>query len=660
MNGSFGSNYNPTGTSKPMQERSAVSVALDNLIRRRLRVSDPNNAHEVAMALQGVYVADRDAMAREAAGLPSGPIPIQPTEATPQSSSNAEVQQSIADVDRDLIALQTNALLKDIEPELKGWSYAIRNAISDGLNSARFALDPRQRERAFGARRILSDYARIARFVGALTQTLNLSYRRLAQSLDEVAALMLVLAGEALANIGFSGGRFLLQVPASELQERRDAVLYSLRNLTGTTPQAYGPNDWPRGLVAYRQLMDRLETSGQADLKALFQESYISRLMDDIIDRAASTNVEGLRALGSTAQLGVEGFRRLIIVGQRVVTPEAPTLAAFLNALQLFVDPFDDKNFSRGNRLLFISRPPIVFYGLYGVSGPDDGTDRLIDLIGKRGRLAELLDCYLDCGCTGDRVRCQILLDKILYDIDRSIDLYSLGTDPEGDGEPERRAAAYGFMVNELLAQADQFCCFDPPASCNETSPPSTKSIERELKRELKKIRDILWYRDDFSIPNEVTDIFGNPYTVRGFRDASFDELGDDVRKFNEDIDAIEAGSGSAFVNPPPTIQGNEVRIPDGFEELQNLIKFMEQELCIQLDSEQQWENLLHTMAPSCIRFTGGVLEPTKRLLKDAISRITIEPCQPATVSIPPHFETSLDSIADDISRTGEGRPTKP
>src|SRR5262249_6471939 len=209
------------------------------------------------------------------------------------------------------------------------WGYAIRNAVADGIGAARFALDPRQRERAFGSRRLLGDYARIARFVGALTPSMNLPYRRLAQSLDEVGAVMPLLMGEALANIGFSGGRFLLQVPASELQSRRDAVLYALRNLIGSTQEAYGPNDWPRGLVAYRQFIDRLETSGFADLKALFQENYLSRLMDELIDRASSTNVEGLRALGSTAQLAVERFRRLILVGQRVVTPEAPPLAAF-------------------------------------------------------------------------------------------------------------------------------------------------------------------------------------------------------------------------------------------------------------------------------------------------------------------------------------------
>src|SRR5262249_56240275 len=125
---------------------------------------------------------------------------------------------------------------------------------------------------------------------------------------------------------------------------------------SGSTQEAYGPTDWPRGLVAYRQFIDRLETSGFADLKALFQENYLSRLMDELIDRASSTNVEGLRALGSTAQLAVERFRRLILLGQRVETPEAPPLAGFLSALQPFGVAFAGQRFSRASRLLLLSR----------------------------------------------------------------------------------------------------------------------------------------------------------------------------------------------------------------------------------------------------------------------------------------------------------------
>ena len=46
----------------------------------------------------------------------------------------------------------------------------------------------------------------------------------------------------------------------------------------------------------------------------------------------------------------------------------------------------------------------------------------------------------------------QIILDKILYDVDRAIDLYTLGR--ENFGEPEQRAAAYGYMIEVVKGVA--------------------------------------------------------------------------------------------------------------------------------------------------------------------------------------------------------------
>jgi hypothetical protein len=152
----------------------------------------------------------------------------------------------------------------------------------------------------------------MARLVGALTPTLSLTYRKFAQSLDEVAAVFMVLMGEALSNVGFSGGRFLLQVPYTELQTRRDAAIYALRNLVGTTQFAYDPNEWPRGLDAYRNLYRLLENQGQGDLRALLVETELARAMDDLIQRAAHGRAEGLRALGATAKLDLQRFHRLV------------------------------------------------------------------------------------------------------------------------------------------------------------------------------------------------------------------------------------------------------------------------------------------------------------------------------------------------------------
>jgi hypothetical protein len=465
-------------------DRSPTTVALDNLIRRKLRVSNPNDPSEVAQALKRVYAKESEALKLEAEGVPFFRITKLETVVEADTSTRAELKQAVDDVERDLGSLISNSLLKDIHPELRGWASAIRAAVAEGTNAARFALDPRQRDKSMGARRLLGDYARAARYVGALTPNMSPYYRRLAQSLDEVSAVILVLMGDAIAGTGFGGSRSLLQAPASELQERRDAVIFALRNLVGSVQESYGPHDWPRGLAAYREFLERLDRNGQSDLRALFQENNLAQLMDELIDRAASSNADGLRALSATAQMALQRFRRLIMFGHRLVEPESPPLAAFLTALQLFLNAFD--NAGSGSRLLFMSRPPVVFYGLYGIGGPDTATQRLLRLVIARGQLAEMADCYLGCDCSDARVQCQVMLDKVLYDLDRAIDLYALGTDPNGDGEPEQRAAAYGVVVDRLLhallttSENREVRCFEP---------------QSDLDQLLTAVRTLLWYR---------------------------------------------------------------------------------------------------------------------------------------------------------------------
>src|SRR5262245_25478939 len=334
--------YSSTSTAAggtPPPTGSPQRLALDNLIRRELRVGDPNDPQQIAQALLTRYKGDprATAIAQEAMGLPFlQTVPAETRVMQTPTSSDAELQQAIDDVERDLRELTTNNLLKDIIPELEGWATAVRSAITEGSAAARFSLDPRQRDKTFAIRRQLGDYARMARLVGALTPTLSLTYRKFSQSLDEVAAVFMVLMGEALSNVGFSGGRFLLQVPYTELQTRRDAAIYALRNLVGATQEAYGPNDWPRGLDAYRNLYRLLENQGQGDLRALLVETELARTMDDLIQRAAHGRAEGLRALGATAKLDLQRFHRLVAVGQRSVSPESPPLTAFLETLQLF------------------------------------------------------------------------------------------------------------------------------------------------------------------------------------------------------------------------------------------------------------------------------------------------------------------------------------
>jgi hypothetical protein len=459
-------------------------------------VGDPNDSQQIAQALLTRYKGDprAAAIAQEARGLPF--LQIVPAESRVMqapTSSDTELQQAIDDVERDLRELTTNSLLKDITPELEGWATAVRAAITEGATAARFALDPRQRDKAFGIRRQLGDYARVARLVGALTPTMSPTYRKFAQSLDEVAAVLLVLMGEALANIGFSGGQFLLSVPYTELQVRRDAVIYALRNLIGATQEAYGPNDWPRGLDAYRNLFSGLETQGQGDLRALLLETELMRAMDELIQRADHGRVEGLRALGATARLDLERFRRLVIIGQQIPpfsSSPSPPLTAFLEALQLFAEAFDA---SGGFRLLRIARPPILFYGLYGITSLPQAERRLLDIILQRNLLADRLDCFLQCGCTRETVICQVLLDKILYDMDRAIDLYALGTSENGDGPPERRAGAYGHVIESFLGLPDRPIPVPQQRDLNLDCLNVNNVLNTPLRGILQALRDLLF-----------------------------------------------------------------------------------------------------------------------------------------------------------------------
>jgi hypothetical protein len=633
MNTSSGNPFNYSSAmakNNGLMPNSSSRMALDNLLRRELKVSDPNDAKQIAEALLNRYKNNPRAVAinKEAEGVPfllaSGtPMPLQQA----PTSSDAEMQQAINDVERDLQELTTNSILKDVTPELEGWAMAVRSAIQEGVNSARFALDPRQRDKTFGIRRTLGDYARLARLVGALTPTMSLIYRKFAQSLDEVASVLFVMMGEALSNVGF-GGRYLLQAPYSELQVRRDAVIYALRNLVGATQEAYAPNEWPRGIDAYRQLFQRLEEQGQGDLRALLVEGELSRVMDALIQRSGQGSVAGLRQLGATAQLDVERLRRLVIVGKNLIYPAAPPLTAFLEALQLFVDGFEP---SGGFRLLRIARPPILFYGLYGMSAFDEAEERLLRLIIERNQLADKLDCYLQCGCTSKTVLCQIVLDKILYDLDRAIDLYAVGTQDTNDPlkkSPEKRAVAYSYIVDVFLF----------PTQSQGTPQRGRGLLENDTTS-----------NSDSLLPGEQ----GNSQQYLNHL------IYQSCLQIRKDL-YVSSG------NNEPNDNQVLAALPDNDKTIRDLVC---QELQVQKDMEGRWENLVQTMAPSCIPFrnvrwnnsnnnhsVSGVFNVMNSLINRALQRALgkQEDDNPIDLEVkfelPSNYEESLKIVADKLS----------
>jgi hypothetical protein len=579
--------------------RTPIAIRTDNLIRQKLRIGDPRDPRQIADGLKQLFPADARTFALEEAGLPILPVAVGvgPARAVESQATSAELSQAIDNVERDLQALTTDHRLKDITAELQGWGQAIRTIISDGAAAARLTLDPGARDRLFGARRGLGDYARLARLIGALTQTLNQSYRRLAQSLDEVASLLLVLAGEALAASGMAGGRFLLSVPASELQSRRDAILMALRNMLGSSQQAYGNDQWPWGLSGLREMLLIIERSGHLDLRALLDENVLGGHLDELIERASQNSATSLRALGATSEVAVQRLYRLLHVVDNNVTPSSPPVTTFLKAIQLFLDAFTSSR--SGYRMLFVARAPISFYGLSGIGGPDVATRRLIDLVIQRGQLAELLDCYLGCDCCSDDVICQVLLDKLLYDTDRAIDLYTLGSATLGDGEPEWRAAAFGLLTLEFL------------------NPTPSKPAAQYATCLTSLTRSTCFPR--------ITELTATLGTIR-------------ARLIEQKLDAT-AG----------TILGaNPTAIPPVPAPPSNALTLITDELCLQRLSDRRLESLIATLAPGCV--TGDtVLDVIESLIDAANSRVAraTHVCAEVEIDVPPTTQSSLELFSD-------------
>jgi hypothetical protein len=385
--------------------------------------------------------------------------------------------------------------------------------------------------------------------------------------------------------------------------------------------------------------------------------------MDDLVHWTTSGSADDLRALGSTAHLALEQFQRLIRLGQRLVDPESPPLASFFSAIQLFVDGF--VNGAIGHRLLYVSRPAILSYGLYGFGEQDDATKRLLAITQARGNLANKLDCYLGCDCSKDQVKRQIMLDKILYDVDRAIDLYTLGSDDNGKGNPETRAAAFGFLIKRFIDLVSSI-------------PESEFKEEQSLVDTLVDIQKLLWWTNTLGANTETDPPFNLPKkpengkyefrisgqdpsspNIRGFDNKKFEELRDALR--NEEptvegvLEKIEQVTKSPIIEPAdipttvPAIVQQEIR------EYMSLLNQMHQELCIQRDIENGWENLLATMAPSCRRFDDGGIIATRALIQGAIDDVSLgQPCPSFDVKIPPSIPTSFAGFA--FSQPTEGR----
>ncbi len=63
---------------------------------------------------------------------------------------------------------------------------------------------------------------------------------------------------------------------------------------------------------------------------------------------------------------------------------------------------------------------------------------------------------------------------------------------------------------------------------------------------------------------------------------------------------------------------------------------------------ESRWSNLVKSMAPNCFEID-TVLTTVQQVVRDARELVSGEECPIFQPSIPPHWETALDAIANDV-----------
>jgi hypothetical protein len=596
----------PAGAGSSRGQNGAVSFALDNLLRNQLRVNDPRNAKQIADGLLAYYSDHPQAIGlrQEVMGIPNLPAPLRSTAPTAATRGSSDTEFAIAngDVERALQDLTSNPLTGDITPEMSGWGDSLRTAILQGHSAARQGLDPTQRDKVIAVRRQLGEYARMARFVGALSPGMTQNFRRLGRALDEVAAVLLVMLGESLASVGFATGYYLLQVPLPELQQRRDAVIFALRNFNGGAQQSYGPDDWPRGIDAYRRLYEWLEKQGQGDLRSLLLENELAQTMDALITRAQNGTSDGLRALGVTAQLDIERFRRMAIVAPGAMSRDdghydrSPPLEAYLQSLELFAETFRPAG---GLRLLRIARPPILLYGLYYTSQIEHDT-ALFDLIAARGMLATIFDGLFPSDSTRG-VQPQILLDMLLLALDRGIDLLALSPTPQENdvGLTESRAISFWWIINVI------YRILTAGAGGFSGGPLNQVQFQNEL--------------------NNIKQEYGSATSsVSGLKGA--------FQRY-QNISLIK--SAPPEQSPYPVLSHPTQRV-------------VAEEFRVQMSLEQRWENLVRTVA-----IEAGDQLPIFQLLRAVIAQAAHEAgnlhLPRMTQPLPLQYEESLDAIARKI-----------
>ncbi|MCI0559845.1 MAG: hypothetical protein MN733_15250, partial [Nitrososphaera sp.] len=266
-----------------------------------------------------------------------------------------------------------------------------------------------------------------------------------------------------------------------------------------------------------------------------------------------------------------------------------------------------------------------------------------------------------------EQVKCQIILDKILYDVDRAIDLYAVGKDDFG--QAERRAAAYGFVIEFFLDNVSTttgaaiFTCnissvedtlidiqdnlFGPEMSLDEPDGTNNRPLVSALADYGGDVRDALPADSDIreSLVDALTaEVFPHvgtdPNNPTNPANLSFDLL---------DLALVSslAQKGEALVESGGGVTITATAEVDVFNEafdINGLVSILQQELCVQKDAEARWKNLVKTMAPDCLGIDNVFID-IEKVINGALDNVGGPECPAFGPTIPPHYETSLEAL---------------
>jgi hypothetical protein len=327
--------------------------ALDELLRRKLKVGNPSDVTEMLRALQARY-PDKDALLTAeslgfaATALPSTALAPPSGAAGPRRSfSAAEYETVLSDMKADFATVVSAPSNRDIGVEISGWRDLLLKEYAEGSAGARLAQDAGKRERALLAVRRLNEYAWVARLIGIPMGELYWDFRRLAVTLDNAADIVRILIGEALYEVGLGYNGLLLQVPATDLRLRGESAVEALTGLIAGEEGIF--DDWGERFRAYNDFFERLDPELKPYARPEGLKDSVDGLVNTFSNGMSSMTADSLRQLAATAPLEVGRLRRVLRVASNVQGSQpSSALSIFVQSLALFLAAFDS---SRGGAL---------------------------------------------------------------------------------------------------------------------------------------------------------------------------------------------------------------------------------------------------------------------------------------------------------------------